>query len=454
MLFNSYAFLFVFLPVAIAAYAVADPHPKARMPVLIALSLAFYSYWDIRFLPIMVGSILGNWLLIRAFVATKRPGILTSAIVLDLAALGVFKYTDFFAGTVAWLIGKPLPHLSLVLPLGISFFTFHHIMYLVDLRRGLAPIFPLDRYALYICFFPQAISGPIARWSEVMHQFGRRAFAPGWQQRCAVGLTFIIIGLLQKTVLADPLSQILDPIFAEAAAGPVRGNCWLALAFALQIFFDFSGYSDIAIGLALVFGIELPRNFEAPLRAVSIQTFWRRWHMTLSRFLRDYLYIPLGGNRHGLTRQLAAMFVTMTLGGLWHGAGWTFVLWGMLHGTALGIAMLWRKHLPAPPAPVSWLLTFAFVVLTFVLFRAGSLEATWHILAGLVNAPLDGHPLGRNLVIAALACALVLPPTHVIARRLTETPRTSVAIGLAVALCVVFIALGDRENYNFIYFQF
>ncbi len=210
MLFNSYAFLFVFLPVAIAACAVADPHPKARMPVLIALSLAFYSYWDIRFLPIMIGSILGNWLLIRAFVATKRPGILTSAIVLDLAALGVFKYTDFFAGTVAYLIGKPLPHLALVLPLGISFFTFHHIMYLVDLRRGVAPIFPLDRYALYICFFPQAISGPIARWSEVMHQFGRRAFAPGWQQRCAVGLTFIIIGLLQKTVLADPLSQILE----------------------------------------------------------------------------------------------------------------------------------------------------------------------------------------------------------------------------------------------------
>src|SRR5581483_308027 len=267
MLFNSYAFLFVFLPVAIAAYAVADPHPKLRMPVLIVLSLAFYSYWDIRFLPIMVGSILGNWLLIRAFVATRRPGILTAAIVLDLAALGVFKYTDFFADTIATLTGKPLPHLSLVLPLGIS-------------------------------FFPQAISGPIARWSEVMHQFGHRAFSPGWPQRCAVGLVFIVVGLLQKTALADPLSRILDPIYAEALAGPVRGNCWLALAFALQIFFDFSGYSDIAIGLAIVFGIELPRNFDAPLRATSIQLFWRRWHMTLSRFLRDYLYIPLGGNRH------------------------------------------------------------------------------------------------------------------------------------------------------------
>jgi alginate O-acetyltransferase complex protein AlgI len=454
MLFNSYAFLFVFLPIAIAAYAIADPYPKARMPVLIALSLAFYSYWDIRFLPIMIFSILGNWLLIRVFVATKIGAILTAAIVLDLLSLGVFKYTDFFADTAATLIGRPLPHLSLVLPLGISFFTFHHIMYLADLKRGAAPIFPLDRYALYICFFPQAISGPIARWSEVMHQFGHRAFGPGWQQRCAIGLVFIVVGLLQKTVLADPLSRILDPIYAEALAGPVHGNCWLALAFALQIFFDFSGYSDIAIGLALVFGIELPRNFEAPLRATSIQLFWRRWHMTLSRFLRDYLYIPLGGNRHGLGRQLAAMFVTMTLGGLWHGAGWTFVLWGMLHGSALGVATLWRKYLPAPPALVGWLFTFIFVVLTFVLFRAGSLQATWHILAGLVDHPLDTHPLGRNLIIAALVAALVLPPTHVIARWLTETPRTSVAVGLAIALCVVFVALGDHENYNFIYFQF
>src|SRR5262249_48226427 len=156
-------------------------------------------------------SILGNWLLIRAFVATRRPSILTLAIVLDLLALGVFKYTDFFADTFAYAIGRPLPHLALVLPLGISFFTFHHIMYLADLRRCVAPIFSLDRYALYICFFPQAISGPIARWSEVMHQFGRRAFGPSWQHRCAVGLTFIIIGLLQKTVLADPLSRTLDP---------------------------------------------------------------------------------------------------------------------------------------------------------------------------------------------------------------------------------------------------
>ena len=454
MLFNSYVFLLAFLPVAVAVYAIADRFSGARIPVLVVLSLTFYSYWDIRFLPIMVLSILGNWLAARAFAATRAPAIITAAIVLDLAVLGVFKYTNFFASILGELIGRPLPELALVLPLGISFFTFHHIMYLVDLRRGRAPLYALDRYALYICFFPQAISGPIARWNEVMHQFGERAFAPGWEKRCAVGVAFIVIGLLQKTALADPLAHALDPVYEEAARGPLlMSNPWLAPAFALQIFFDFAGYSDIAIGLGLIFGVRLPRNFETPLRATGIRDFWRRWHMTLSRFLRDYLYIPLGGNRHGLSRQLAAMFVTMALGGLWHGAGWTFILWGCLHGFALGIATLWAKYLPPPPAVVGWVLTFMFVVATFVLFRAGSLAATWHIFAGLANAA-PGHPEGGRTVLAALLCALLLPPSHVIVSRLTEVPRIPVALGLGAALCMILIMVGDRESYQFVYFQF
>jgi alginate O-acetyltransferase complex protein AlgI len=344
---------------------------------------------------------------------------------------------------------------SLVLPLGISFFTFHHIMYLVDLRRGRAPIYALDRYALYICFFPQAISGPIARWNEVMEQFGRRAFAPGWERRCAVGATFIVLGLMQKTMLADPLGTAIDPVYAMAQSGPPSlGLSWIALAFAFQLFLDFSGYSDIAIGVALIFGIELPRNFNAPFRAISISDFWRRWHMTLSRFLRDYLYIPFGGNRHGLPRQMLALFATMALGGLWHGPGWNFVVWGVLHGTALGFAVLWRKLLPPPSQFIGWAATVVFFVVTIVFFRAGSLTDAWHIYQGLATLPDNLHPAGRNVLIAAIVCAVVLPPSHEICRRLTEAPRLRVAAALGVAAMVILLVMNDRPNYQFVYFQF
>jgi D-alanyl-lipoteichoic acid acyltransferase DltB (MBOAT superfamily) len=333
-------------------------------------------------------------------------------------------------------------------------------MYLVDLRRGRAPIYPLDRYALYICFFPQAISGPIARWNEVMEQFGRRVFAPGWERRCAVGATFIVLGLVQKTVLADPLGAAIDPIYARAAAGPVSGgDAWMALAFAFQVFYDFAGYSDVAIGLGLVFGIELPRNFNAPFRATSMLEFWQRWHMTLARFLRDYVFTPLshlriGGTRHRITRLLAGLLLTMALCGLWHGAGWHYVVWGTLQGVGLVVAAVWRTKLPSVPAVIGWAATVGFFIVTIVFFRAGSLTDAWHIYQGLAIVPDDFHPTGRNVLIEAIVCAVVLPPSHEICRRLTETPNRYVAVGLAVAATAVIILLGNRENFQFVYFQF
>ncbi len=264
MLFNSYAFLLVFLPAAIIVYRFADPYPRLRMPVLIALSLFFYGYWDVRFVPLLVGSILLNWLAAKYYIATKRGGVITAAIAANLAALAFFKYMNFFAETVTSL-GVPIGPFAIALPLGISFFTFHHIMYLVDLRRGKAPEYPLDRYALYIAFFPQAIAGPLARWHEVMHQFGRKVYAPGWQRQFALGVTFIALGLIQKTMLGDPIGRLIDPIYAQAKLGPVPdGQSWLALGFGFQILFDFAGYSDIAIGLGLLFGVQLPFNFNAP----------------------------------------------------------------------------------------------------------------------------------------------------------------------------------------------
>jgi alginate O-acetyltransferase complex protein AlgI len=314
MLFNSYAFLLIFLPAAILVYRIADDYPQCRIGALVVLSLIFYGYWDVRFVPLMVGSILVNWVASRLFDLTKRPSIIVAAIVGNLAVLGLFKYANFFGENAASLLGTGFEPLQLALPLGISFFTFHHIMYLVDLRIGKAPLYPLDRYALYICFFPQAIAGPIARWNEVMHQFGRRAFGPGWERRCVAGAIFIVFGLFQKVIIADPIGYNIDPIYTHALTDPVQtGDAWMALAFALQVFFDFAGYSDIAIGLGLIFGIELPRNFNGPFRASSIQEVWRRWHITLTRFLRDYVYIPLGGNRHGYSRQMAAIIFTLTL---------------------------------------------------------------------------------------------------------------------------------------------
>jgi alginate O-acetyltransferase complex protein AlgI len=458
MLFNSYAFLLVFLPAAILVYRVADSYPHLRMPVLILLSLIFYGYWDVRFLPLLVGSILLNWLAAKHYIATKRGGVITAAIAANLAALAFFKYMNFFAETVTSL-GVPIGPFAIALPLGISFFTFHHIMYLVDLRRGKAPEYPLDRYALYIAFFPQAIAGPLARWHEVMHQFGRKVYAPGWQRQFAIGVTFIALGLIQKTMLGDPIGRLIDPIYAQAKLGPVPdGQSWLALGFGFQILFDFAGYSDIAIGLGLLFGVQLPFNFNAPLRSSSIQDLWQRWHMTLMTFLRDYLFQPLAnmqvGRRHRLLQHFAAMIVTMALCGLWHGPSWTFVLWGTLHGCALVIVSLWRRYGWRMPSLLGWAMTVAFALLTCVIFRASSLEAAGRIYQGLAILPDLGSVIRAAPIIVAALCAFLLPASQDIVAWLNERPRKVIAAALGFVILAVLVELGDREAYEFVYFQF
>src|SRR6478752_6025030 len=286
MLFNDYPFLLVFLPAALLIYRLADPYPQLRIGAQVALSLAFYAWGSPSFILLLIGSIAVNWLASVAYGRVKWPAVLTLVIALDLAALALFKYANFVLANLGLVLGTTLLALDIGLPLGISFFTFHHIMYLVDLKRGRAPLYPLDRYALYIAFFPQAIAGPLARWSQVMDQFGRKVYVAGWQRPFALGATFIVIGLIEKTLLADPIAHVIDPIYAQAKLGPVaHGDSWLALGFIFQILFDFAGYSDIAIGLGLLFGVQLPYNFNAPFRATNMQDFWQRWHMTLLNFL-------------------------------------------------------------------------------------------------------------------------------------------------------------------------
>src|SRR5215212_5102116 len=361
MLFNSFASL-------LAHWLVERFRPAWRLPLLVGLSFLFYGYWDWRFVPLLAGSILVNWLVAEAFQATGRKILIPLAIAANLLVLGIFKYFNFFAELADLVPSLAAPKLDIALPLGISFFTFHHVMYLVDLRAGRAPRFDPIRYALYIAFFPQVLAGPLVRWSEIMHQFDERPYArPDAIERFGRALVLLTIGLAKKVVIADPLAQIGNPVFESAAQGKSVAflDAWQAtLGFTFQIYFDFSGYTDMALGIALMFGIVLPQNFDRPYRAVSLRDFWRRWHMTLSRFLRDYLYIPLGGNRRGLPTQIWALFATMALGGLWHGAGLTFVAWGVLHGLGLGAGLLWRRANLAMPTAAGWALTMAFVMLT------------------------------------------------------------------------------------------
>ena len=460
MLFNDYPFLLVFLPAALLIHRLADPYPHARITVLVALSLAFYAYGYPPDVLLLALSIALNWLAALAFGRFKLRWIVTAAIVANLAVLGVFKYANFAGANIGLLLDQPMPHLDLVLPLGISFFTFHHIMYLVDLKRGRAPLYPADRYALYISFFPQLLAGPLVRWSEVMEQFGRKVYSPGWQKDFCIGICFIIIGLVEKIFLADRIAHNIDPVYRQAEIGPLTdGDAWFALAFSVQILFDFAGYSDIAIGLGRLFGIRLPFNFNAPFRATSIQDFWQRWHITLMNFLRDYVYFPLVNARVLPRRYLplqsqAAMLLTMMLCGLWHGASWTFVVWGTLHGCALVIAALWRRHGPALPSVIGWALTVIFVLLTGVIFRAGTLAAALNVFHGLAEAP--NLERGKHLLSLAIVpmIAVALPASQDIIALLTARPRPWLFALGGIILLVILIDLGERNVVGFGYFKF
>jgi len=457
MLFNSFAFLLVFLPAALVLHALVERFaPQWRLLLLVVLSFAFYGYWDWRFLPLLAASILVNWALAEFYWNSTRRELIPLAIAANLLVLGFFKYFNFFAELAAALPGLPAARFDIVLPLGISFFTFHHIMYLADLRAGIAPRLGLVRYALYIAFFPQILAGPLVRWSEIVHQFDERPYArPDAAERVARGVMLLVVGLAKKVFLGDPLSEYVNPVFLAAAQGkaPSVIEAWSAtLGFTFQIYFDFSGYTDMALGLALLFGIVLPQNFDAPYRATSLQDFWRRWHMTLSRFLRDYLYVPLGGSRHGLAVQLFALFATMALGGLWHGAGLTFVAWGVAHGLGLGAGVLWRKAGLRMPGLAGWAITFAFVVLAWVLFRATTFESAILIYKALFGfAPLGVGFRWRTLALAA-AVAIIGPTAWAAVHRMP--PWRSIAVAFAILLVSVLLKIGDDANYEFIYFQF
>jgi alginate O-acetyltransferase complex protein AlgI len=403
MLFNSVEFIFGFLPVTVLVFfgLARWSHPAAAAWLTFA-SLFFYGWWNWTYVPLLVASIVVNYacgVRLARFVRlgrTRAAGTLFAfAVAANLLLLGYYKYANFFVGTWGSVTGHAADIGQIILPLGISFFTFTQIAFLADVRRGYAKEYNPIHYGLFVTYFPHLIAGPILHHKEMMPQFQEARTYRLNAENVAVGLTIFFIGLFKKTVIADGVAPYATPLFLNPGTPDLLAAWGGALAYTFQLYFDFSGYSDMAIGLSRVFGVKLPLNFDSPYKAINIIDFWRRWHMTLSRFLRDYLYISLGGNRKGTARRYVNLFATMLLGGLWHGAGWTFVLWGGLHGLYLMINHGWsamRERLgqdisrtTGPGRAMARLITFVVVVIGWVFFRATSLDDALAILRGMAG---------------------------------------------------------------------
>lgn len=455
MLFQSQPYILVFLPLALAAYYLCAERPAARQWVLVGASLFFYGWWDARFIPLLLGQITLTWLLAEGHARTGRRGFLVAGIVINLLSIGTFKYLDFALGSVEALIGVALPRAHILLPIGISFFSFQLISYLIDRMRDDAPIYPWRPFALFVLLFPHLIAGPIVRHNELVPQFDLDPLREGLWQRIGAGLVIFTVGLAKKLLLADPLARLADPLFTSAATQAISfGDAWTAtLAFSLQLFLDFSAYTEMAIGTALLFGLVLPENFRRPYLAQSLRDFWQRWHISLSRFIQDYLYIPLGGSRNGVPRYIFATLASMGICGLWHGAGWTYVIWGLWHGVGLLVCRGWQRLALPMPAPVGWLLTMLFVAVGWVVFRAATFTEAQTVLTALAGVNgFSGDLLKPKLLVAAALASVLIPSAHEIRERLKPDMRLA-AIGGGLAVYCVFEA-GAEAPLNFIYFQF
>lgn len=402
MVFSSWQFIVLFLPTVLAIYFLLNwlGWRTAAKAWLVAASLFFYGYWDVRYLPLIIGSICINYAIGTGLsqssavppqhptgdgLASRRQWVLVIGICANLALLGYFKYSDFFISNTNALFQTNFSLQNIVLPLAISFFTFTQIGYLVDSHKGTTQGYDLLNYALFVTYFPHLIAGPIVQHGQVMPQFNDRTTWSPKAHNILVGLTVFGFGLFKKAGIADTLAIWSNRGF-DASHTLNFYEAWVtSLSFTLQLYFDFSGYCDMAVGASLMFNIRLPDNFYSPYRATNIQEFWRRWHITLSSFLRDYVYIPLGGSRGSSVRTFLNLFATFVLGGFWHGATWMFVIWGALHGAATVAHRLWRTLGVPMPKAVAWLTTFMFVNVAWVFFRANSWDSAMRVLKGMTD---------------------------------------------------------------------
>lgn len=455
MVFNSDIFLFAFLPVVLVLFWLAGTRPQ-RFVVLAASGYVFYGYWDWRFCGLLALSSLTSFAVALAIARTQRPAgrraWLIAAIAVDLAILGFFKYYNFAAGSLAALVPGLAPRmLDVVLPVGISFYTFHTISYVADVAAGrVSPTRDLLKYLSYVSLFPQLVAGPIVRYRQIDRDLDAVGVPLG-EDEVARGIGFFVIGLVKKVVVADQIAALIDPMLASYTTLSPAGAWAAALGYTLQLYFDFSGYSDMAVGLGALFGLRLPQNFNAPYRAVDLVDFWRRWHISLSTWLRDYLYIPLGGNRGAASRTYANIMITMLLGGLWHGASWTFVAWGAFHGVLLVINRACAGPLDRVPTAVRRAATFGFVVIGWVLFRSTSfaMASVWlQRMAGIGAGEMVAGVLVAWIVAGVIAVN-ALPETWDI--RFSRRPRWAVVYGMLFVLA--YLAMNGRETV-FLYYQF
>ena len=400
MLFNSYEFIFVFLPITffIYFYLIHNRLTVASKGFLVCSSLFFYSWWNVAYLPIILASMIFNYVIGKKLNKTskdKRKGfskksILIFGIIFNLSLLGYFKYADFLIENFNLAFDSNAELLQLALPLAISFFTFQQIAYLVDSYKQETKEYNFLNYALFVTFFPQLIAGPIVHHKEMMPQFAKTRNKVKNYRNIAMGLFIFSIGLFKKVIIADTFAVWATQGFDVATTLNLFEAWATSLSYTFQLYFDFSGYTDMAIGLALLFNIKLPVNFNSPYKATNIQDFWRRWHMTLSRFLRNYVYIPLGGNKKGEFRTYNNLLATFLIGGLWHGAGWTFVFWGFLHGIALMVQRFWSKLGFKLWTWIAWLITFNFINIAWVFFRAKEWDDAIKVLKGMVGLEETG----------------------------------------------------------------
>ncbi len=412
MIFNSYVFIFAFLPIVIFVFYGLGKYSHHLATFWLAVaSLFFYGWWDVRFVALLLGSIAINYgagYMIGHSLSQKRSRaklLLIVSIAANLGLLGYYKYANFFIDNLNYLTGTSIEMAKVFLPLGISFFTFTQIAFLVDTYQGKVKEYNFVHYTLFVTYFPHLIAGPVLHHKEMMPQFAKRETCQVNWEHIAVGLSIFILGLAKKVLLADNFGDSATPIFNAVTAGghPMLFEAWFgALSYTFQLYFDFSAYSDMAIGLSLMFNVRLPINFNSPYKSLSIIEFWRRWHITLSRFLRDYLYIPLGGSQKGKIRRYANLMITMLLGGLWHGAGWTYVVWGGLHGLYLVINHAWRGL----KARFGWqdggkfsrfgagFLTFLAVVVGWVFFRADNFSVAINMLSGMSG--MNGWSISKH----------------------------------------------------------
>jgi D-alanyl-lipoteichoic acid acyltransferase DltB (MBOAT superfamily) len=454
----------LFFPLVLTLSWLLMPHPRLWKPFVLVASYAFYMAASWKFGALLAVVTLGNQLAAGALARTTaqrpRKWIVALAVVLDLGVLGAFKYYGFFAQEINGVLGDfglalSMPLVAIAIPLGVSFYVFQAISYVVDVYRGVIGRGSTIDVAIYLSFFPHVVAGPIVRAREFLPQLAK----PRDPRDVVVGAAVVLIavGLVKKVAIADTLArEVVDPVFAVPEAYAAPDVALAAYAYAVQIYCDFSGYTDIAIGVALLMGFVFPQNFRAPYRATSIRDFWRRWHVTLSRYLRDFLYIPLGGNRGGRIATSRNLMATMVLGGLWHGAAWTFVLWGAIHGSVL-VAEHQLGDRRRPPAWLGWLLTFHVVVLAWVFFRAGDMATATTFLGQLT---VGGEATLVTLHVVAIVVAVIavqLLPQEPLARlrlRVESLRPLPLGAGLAALVLLVAATVPAQGVPPFIYFQF